>query len=100
MTKSQLIDTLCQRVEALSKRDAERAVSTIFGAISTALEAGGRAELRGFGMFSLRYRAQRVGRNPRTGERVEVADKHVPYFRAAQALRDRLNRADSPEENK
>ncbi len=91
MTKSELITTLGKQVPLLSKRDIERGVNIIFSKISSALEAGGRVELRGFGMFSLRHRAQRVGRNPRTGERVDVADKHVPYFKAAKALRDKLN---------
>ena len=95
MTKSELINTLGKQIATLSKREAEQAINIIFGKISGALETGGRVELRGFGMFSLRYRAQRVGRNPRTGERVEVADKHVPYFKAAKALRDKLNSGQS-----
>ncbi len=93
MTKSELINELGKKVGTLTKRDAERGVNIIFSKISGALEAGGRVELRGFGMFSLRYRAQRVGRNPRTGERVDVVDKYVPYFKAAKALRDKLNEA-------
>ena len=91
MTKSELIDRLDQQIATVSKKDVERAVKLIFGKINSTLEAGGRVELRGFGMFSLRYRAQRVGRNPRTGERVEVTGKYVPYFKAAKALRDKLN---------
>jgi len=75
----------------LSQRDVERIVNTIFDEISEALSRGDRVELRGFGAFSVKKRDARVGRNPRTGEMVEVEEKHVPFFKTGKLLRDRLN---------
>ena len=69
----------------------ERIVTTIFDEISDALARGDRVELRGFGAFSTKERAARVGRNPRTGEAVQVEKKYVPYFKCGKDLRDRLN---------
>ena len=91
MTKSELIQRLAEQNPHLFQRDVERIVSTIFDEISDALSRGDRVELRGFGAFSVKARAARVGRNPRTGESVEVAQKHVPFFKAGKDLRDRLN---------
>ena len=91
MTKSELIQRLAERNPHLLQRDAERIVSTIFEEISGALSRGDRVELRGFGAFTVKARAARVGRNPRTGESVEVERKHVPFFKAGRDLRDRLN---------
>ncbi len=93
MTKSELIQRLAERNPHLLQRDAERIVSTIFEEISGALSRGDRVELRGFGAFSVKARAARIGRNPRTGESVAVAQKHVPFFKAGRDLRDRLNAA-------
>jgi len=91
MTKSELIQLLADRNPHLFQRDVERIVSTIFEEISSALEHGDRVELRGFGAFSVKRRAPRVGRNPRTGTAVHVAEKFVPYFKTGKELRERLN---------
>jgi len=98
MTKSELIQRLMERNEhlfsgerRLYQRDAERVVGTVFEEIAAALERGDRVELRGFGAFSVKQRAERVGRNPRTGETVEVEAKRVPYFKTGKELRERLN---------
>lgn len=91
MTKSELIQFLADRNPHLYQRDVERIVSTIFDEISAALERGDRVELRGFGAFSVKRREPRVGRNPRTGAAVQVAEKYVPYFKTGKELRERLN---------
>ena len=91
MTKSELIQRLAEKNPHLYQRDVERIVSTIFDEITSALSQGNRVELRGFGAFSVKSRNARVGRNPRTGESVHVAEKHVPFFKAGKDLRDRLN---------
>lgn len=91
MTKSELIALLAERNPHLYQRDVERIVSTIFGEISAALARGDRVELRGFGAFSVKRRDARQGRNPRTGETVDVTQKAVPYFKTGKQLRDLLN---------
>ena len=91
MTKSELIQHLAEKNPHLYQRDVERIVSTIFDEISGALSRGDRVELRGFGAFSVKARGARVGRNPRTGESVNVERKFVPFFKAGKDLRDRLN---------
>ncbi len=75
----------------LAVRDIEAIVDCFFSEISTQLATGGRVELRGFGTFSTRARTARVGRNPRTGETVEIDAKRVPYFKPGKEMRDRLN---------
>ncbi|MEE8202773.1 MAG: integration host factor subunit beta [Alphaproteobacteria bacterium] len=91
MTRSQLIMRLAERNPHLYHRDIERIVTTVFEEISAALSRGDRVELRGFGAFSVKRRAARLGRNPRTGESVRVAAKHLPYFKTGKELRERLN---------
>jgi integration host factor subunit beta len=91
MTKSELVNKLGEQFSDLSSREIEKAVDVIFGEIGNALGKGNRVELRGFGAFSVRHRAKRLGRNPRTGSKVEVAAKYVPFFKAGKGLRDRLN---------
>ncbi len=91
MTRSQLIMQLAEQNPHLYHRDVERIVSTIFEEISAALARGERVELRGFGAFSVKQRAARIGRNPRTGEAVQVASKRLPYFKTGKELRERLN---------
>ena len=91
MTRSQLIMQLAEQNPHLYHRDVERIVSTIFEEISAALARGERVELRGFGAFSAKPRGARVGRNPRTGEAVHVAAKHIPYFKTGKQLRELLN---------
>ncbi len=91
MTKSELIQRIADLNPHLFHRDVERIVSTILEEISEALAEGNRVELRGFGAFSVKERDARVGRNPRTGEAVQVAEKRVPFFKTGKQLRDRLN---------
>ena len=92
MTRSELIAKLAAKNPTLYHRDIERLVSTILEEISAALERGNRVELRGFGAFSVRERKARVGRNPRTGSSVQVAEKKVPFFKMGKGMRERLNR--------
>ncbi|MCH6576935.1 MAG: integration host factor subunit beta [Alphaproteobacteria bacterium] len=91
MTKSELIMRLAEKNPHLYYRDVERIVSTIFDEIAGALSRGDRVELRGFGALSVKKRNARIGRNPRTGESVNVAEKHVPFFKTGKHLRQRLN---------
>ncbi len=91
MTKSELIQRLAERNPHLFQRDVERIVATILDEITAALARGDRVELRGFGAFSVKHRGARIGRNPRTGESVTVAEKVVPYFKTGKELRERLN---------
>jgi integration host factor subunit beta len=91
MIKSELIAKIAESNPHLYHRDVERIVSTIFEEITGALVKGQRVELRGFGAFSVKTRPSRLGRNPRTGEKVSVAEKHVPYFKTGKDLRERLN---------
>ena len=76
----------------LNKQDAERVVTTVFDEISKALIKGNRVELRGFGVLSVRSRQSRLGRNPKTGEKVQVAAKKVPFFKAGKSINDALNK--------
>ena len=92
MTKSELIAFLAEENPHLYQRDVERIVTTVFDEIASALSRGDRVELRGFGAFSIKHRDSRIGRNPRTGEAVQVAAKSVPYFKTGKVLRERLNR--------
>lgn len=91
MVKSELIMRLAELNPHLYQRDIERIVSTVFEEISQALARGDRVELRGFGAFSVKRRAARVARNPRTGAAVTVAEKHVPFFKTGKELRLSLN---------
>ena len=91
MTRSELILRIAQKNPHLYQRDVERIVSTIFEEIAGALARGDRVELRGFGAFSVKHREARVGRNPRTGESVDVAEKTVPFFKTGKQLRERIN---------
>lgn len=91
MTKSELILRLAEKNPHLYHRDVERIVTAIFDEITSALSRGDRVELRGFGAFSVKKRDARIGRNPRTGESVRVAEKHVPFFKTGKQLRERLN---------
>lgn len=91
MTKSELIQRLAEANPHLYLRDVERIVTTIFDEITSALADGDRVELRGFGAFSVKERGARTGRNPRTGDAVEVPAKYVPYFKTGKQLREKLN---------
>jgi len=91
MIRSELIQMVADENPHLFQRDVEKIVNTIFEEIIEAMARGDRVELRGFGAFSVKQRDARVGRNPRTGESVEVDEKHVPFFKTGKLLRDRLN---------
>ncbi|PCI39028.1 MAG: integration host factor subunit beta [Rhodospirillaceae bacterium] len=91
MTKSELIQRLAEANPHLYLRDVERIVTTIFDEITSALADGDRVELRGFGAFSVKERGARTGRNPRTGDAVDVPAKYVPYFKTGKQLREKLN---------
>lgn len=91
MTKSELIQRIAEQNPHLYLRDVERIVATIFDEITATLASGDRVELRGFGTFTVRQREARTGRNPRTGEAVEVDAKQVPFFKCGKELRERLN---------
>lgn len=91
MIKSELIARLVDANPHLYQRDVERIVNTIFEEITGALSEGNRVELRGFGAFSVKHRPARTGRNPRTGDTVEVPEKYVPYFKTGKDLREKLN---------
>lgn len=91
MIRSELIQKIADENPHLYLRDVERIVNTIFDEIITAMSHGDRVELRGFGAFSVKKRDARTGRNPRTGESVEVEEKTVPFFKTGKLLRDRLN---------
>ncbi|MGE4562866.1 MAG: Integration host factor subunit beta [Alphaproteobacteria bacterium MarineAlpha3_Bin4] len=94
MTKFELISRLAAANPHLYQRDVERIVTTIFEEITSALSRGDRVELRGFGAFSVKARGARVGRNPRTGESVNVSEKFIPYFKTGKQLREKLNAKD------
>ena len=91
MTKSELIARLAERFPQLVAKDAEFAVKMILDAMTDALSRGDRIEIRGFGSFALNYRPPRVGRNPKSGEKVQVPEKHVPHFKAGKELRERVD---------
>src|ERR1700730_5873605 len=93
MTKSELVQKLAEANPHLYQRDVESVESRIFDEITPALDRGDRVELRGFGAFSVKRRDARVGRNPRTGDSVSVAEKHIPFFKTGKQLRDRLNQS-------
>jgi integration host factor subunit beta len=91
MTKSELIARLAARFPQLVAKDADFAVKMVLDAMSDALSRGDRIEIRGFGSFSLNYRPPRVGRNPKSGEKVHVPEKYVPHFKAGKELRERVD---------
>jgi len=90
MTKADLVEEVI-RVAELSKKDAENVVNTVFGQIMEALKSDDKIELRGFGSFRVRRRRSRLGRNPKTGDRVDVPSKRIPYFKPGKELRDLIN---------
>ncbi|MDV7271451.1 integration host factor subunit beta [Thioclava sp. A2] len=91
MIRSELIAKISEENPHLFQRDVEKIVNTIFDEVVDAMARGDRVELRGFGAFSVKKRDARTGRNPRTGESVDVDEKHVPFFKTGKLLRDRLN---------
>ena len=91
MTRSDLIAKLAERYPQLVAKDAELAVKVILDAMASALARGGRIEIRGFGSFALNYRPPRTGRNPKSGDKVQVPAKYVPHFKAGKELRERVD---------
>ncbi|SDW74142.1 integration host factor subunit beta [Ruegeria halocynthiae] len=91
MIRSELIQKIADENPHLYQRDVERIVNTVFEEVTDAMSRGDRVELRGFGAFSVKKRDARVGRNPRTGDTVQVEEKCVPFFKTGKLLRDRLN---------
>jgi integration host factor subunit beta len=91
MTKSELIARLAARYPQLVAKDAEYAVKMVLDAMTHSLVSGERIEIRGFGSFGLNYRPARVGRNPKSGERVHGPEKYVPHFKAGKELRERVD---------
>ena len=91
MTKSELIARLAARFPQLVAKDADYAVKMVIDAMSDALARGDRIEIRGFGSFALNYRPPRVGRNPKSGDKVHVPEKYVPHFKAGKELRERVD---------
>ncbi len=91
MTKAELVDEVA-RVVQLTKKQAETIVNIVFDSIVESLRAGQKIELRGFGSFRLRSRKSRTGRNPKTGEKVEVPSKKIPYFKPGKELKELINR--------
>jgi integration host factor subunit beta len=97
MIKSELVQRIATQNPHLYQRDVENIVNAILGEITSALAQGDRVELRGFGAFSVKSRPAREGRNPRTGARVSVDQKSVPFFKTGKEMRERLNREDGSE---
>jgi integration host factor subunit beta len=96
MTKAELIEEVSKVVE-MTRKDSEMIVETIFDSIVNSLHKGEKIEIRGFGSFRTRQRQPRVGRNPKTGSRVEVPSKRIPYFKPSKELRDLVNGSDNSE---
>jgi len=95
MTKSELIARLAERFPQLVAKDADFAVKMILDAMTDALVRGDRIEIRGFGSFALNYRPPRIGRNPKSGDKVSVPAKWVPHFKAGKELRERVDKMDA-----
>ncbi len=93
MTKSELIERIAAKQPQLSVKDIELAVKAVLEHMSQTLASGERIEIRGFGSFSLHYREPRQGRNPKTGDTVELAGKHVPHFKPGKEMRERVNQS-------
>ena len=91
MIKSELVQIIANRNPHLFQRDVENIVNAVFDEITDSLSQGNRVELRGFGAFSVKNRPAREGRNPRTGDKVSVEEKWVPFFKTGKELRERLN---------
>jgi integration host factor subunit beta len=97
MTKADLVEEVVRAAE-VSKKHAETIVNTVFSSIVAALRREDKIELRGFGSFRVRRRRSRQGRNPKTGDRVEVPEKRIPYFKPGKELKDLINSDGAPDE--
>ncbi len=93
MTRSELIELMASRQNQLSAKDVELAVKLVIDHMAETLASGERIEIRGFGSFSLHYREPRKGRNPKTGDSVQLSGKHVPHFKPGKELRERVNQS-------
>ena len=93
MTRSELVTLLAEQFPQLTAKDTEAVVSVLLESIAESLKRGDRVEIRGFGSFSLNYRPARVGRNPKSGETVQVPAKYIPHFKAGKELRERIDAA-------
>jgi|TARA_R110000868_G_scaffold251251_10_gene508019 integration host factor subunit beta len=91
MTKSELIERLADKMRQVPSKDVESSIKEMLEQMAQTLQKGERIEIRGFGSFSLHYRAPRVGRNPKTGETVKLDGKYVPHFKPGKELRERVN---------
>ena len=91
MTKSDLIERVALRVPHISKKDTETVVNTVFESLITSLKSGDRIEIRGFGSFQVKIRDAREGRNPKTGEEVEIPAKRTPFFKVGKELKERIS---------
>ncbi len=91
MTKAELTEALVEKIDRITKKEAELIVNVVLKSISDSLASGDKVELRGFGSFKIKDRRSREGRNPKTGEKVFVEAKKVPYFKAGKELRERVN---------
>ena len=96
MTKADLIEEV-SRLAELTRKDSEVIVETIFDSVVRSLRVGDKIEIRGFGSFRTRQRKPRVGRNPKTGDRVEVPSKKIPFFKPIKELKDLVNNSPTPE---
>ncbi|RMG60797.1 MAG: integration host factor subunit beta [Deltaproteobacteria bacterium] len=91
MTKSELVERLSEKLEFLTKKDCELIVETVFESMKEALKRGEKIEIRGFGSFTIRVRKAKTGRNPKTGEKVFIPEKKVPFFKVGKELREMIN---------
>lgn len=91
MTKSELFERIAEQKTHISNKIIEYAVKEMIEQMSISLSKGDRIEIRGFGSFSLHYRSSRIGRNPKTGKKIELNEKYIPYFKPGKQLRDRAN---------
>ncbi len=91
MTKSDLVQTLSEKVTSLTKKECEVIVDTVFHHMKDALQRGEKIEIRGFGSFTVRVRRAKEGRNPKTGEKVSIPEKRIPFFKVGKELRELVN---------
>jgi integration host factor subunit beta len=98
MTKAELVDEVARTIQ-VTKKQAETIVNVVFDSIVDSLRNGEKIELRGFGSFRLRSRKSRTGRNPKTGEKVEVPSKKIPYFKPGKELKELINRVAADEDD-
>jgi integration host factor subunit beta len=91
MTKSDLVQTLSEKISTLTKKECEVIVDTVFQNMRAALHRGEKIEIRGFGSFTVRVRRAKEGRNPKTGEKVSIPEKRIPFFKVGKELRELVN---------